>query len=156
MLGVRMDRVIAEFKGYRYVTTPKSEEDIMRLLEDILESAVNVKIERINGFHEIRDIKPVRISFPYSKGEAPPSEAIEEFILKQPNYTHDIYMIFRYFLGRTIKANPKNMAEKRLFDVISKKTDRVRKKISEREPNGVWRKRKMGFSQPKVYSFVKN
>jgi len=86
----------------------------------------------------------------------PNVDEIRNFIKTRNDYAHDIRQISRYFLGREIIVTNKDDKEnKKLYDILWRRIERVRKKINSEE-HGKWVNTKQGFSKPNIYFFVKN
>ncbi len=92
--------------------------------------------------------------FPASKNGLPPREAIEQYIKNAPNYAHNIRAVSMHFFGKEFRSNSNDMAERKKFDVIWRKTRKARQNIANRE-NGAWKNHKEGFGAPATYWFEK-
>jgi hypothetical protein len=86
----------------------------------------------------------------------PNVDEIRNFIKTRNDYAHDIRQVSRYFLGREIiVTNRDDKENKKLYDILWRRIEKVRKKINSEE-HGKWINKKQGFSKPNIYFFVKN
>jgi len=90
------------------------------------------------------------------KSKLPNENEIRNFIKTRDDYAHDIRQISRYFLGKEIiVSNVNDKENKKLYDILWRRIEKVRRKINYEE-HGKWIQKKQGFAKPSVYLFVKN
>lgn len=138
-----MSRIVITYKGKEW-TFYREEEELEKMLGSLSGAIIR------SG-----DIKSRPLQQEKTKNGTPNTDDLKNFIMRQPNYRHDISMITLHFLNKRIKSyNNPDKHDNYFYTAISKKLDRIRNEIKQKE-RGDWKDRKKGFGGYKEYFFIK-